>query len=122
MRLLAKVRELRHTALSKGDFKNKEPGRAYVWVNRDVNRQQHYQAMGYQICRNPDITCPWRTPEGTYVRGDLILYEIDAETHDAIKYISAERAVEGMTAPKQRFFDEAAKHNIPAKEIDRPRG
>lgn len=99
--LLAQVRMTREHALrNRGRVGNSKANRHYSWVNIDQHRQIEFQSQGYVICKDPDIKTDWRKEDGTHQRGDLILYEIDKELHEALKLDDELRAYEAVAAPK----------------------
>lgn len=105
--LLAKVKTLReNTNMRRGQITNPKPGKVYVWVNINENRQIEFQGMGYELCKDPDIKTRWRQSNGTHQRGDLILYQIDKDLHEAIKIDDELRSLDGIEAPKAAFHQQ----------------
>lgn len=116
--LLAKVRILREQSmLGKGQVKYGNPFKTYVWVNKNENRLNYYISMGYVICHDPKVATSWKQADGTHVRGDVILMEIDKDLHDAIKFDGELRAVESVGESKGMFEAYAASKGIPVKRI-----
>jgi hypothetical protein len=115
--LLAKVRTLReklHTNI--GDVEGKDPAKHYVWVNINDNRQITFQSLGYEVCRDPNIKSPWKKSDGTYVRGDLILYQIDKDLHEALELDSQLRALESVDGASEGFKAVAEREGVPVYE------
>ena len=115
--LLAKVRMMRETlAANQGMVGNMKPGKVYVWVHHSDNRQIHFQSMGYELCKDPDIKSNWRRTDGTHVRGDVVLYQIDKDLHEAIDLDSQLRAIEAIEGAKEGFKVVADRLGFPVYE------
>lgn len=100
--MLAKVKHLRaHALFGRGAVKKGNPAMHYIWVNINENRQVDFKSMGYDLCKDPTVETAWKRPDGTHQRGDLILYEIPKDLHEAIKADEILRAYEAVDAPKQ---------------------
>lgn len=111
LELLARVKTLReNTNMRRGSITNPKQNKIYVWVNINDNRQIEFQGMGYSLCKDPDIKTRWRTASGTHQRGDLLLYEIDKDLHEAIQVDNELRALEGIEAPKDAFQQTVQRH------------
>lgn len=108
--LLRKVRMRREHALyHRGRVEKGDPEKHYVWVNIHEHRQIEFQSAGYEIVRDPKVKTQWGKPDGTHQRGDLVLYSINKDMHEAIKLDDELRALEGVEAPKHAFASMLAK-------------
>lgn len=99
--LLARVRTTREHALAnRGTVTGLPSGKHAVWVNINEHRQIEFSAAGYELCKLPEVKSAWKKADGTHQRGDLILYIIDKELHEALKIDDELRALEAIAAPK----------------------
>ncbi len=115
--LLSKVRMIRETlASNQGMVDGMKPNKVYVWVHISDNRQIHYQSMGYELCVDPEIKSKWRRADFTHKRGDVILYQIDRDLHEAIEMEAQLRAVEAVEGAKEGFKAFAERQGVPVYE------
>ena len=111
--LLARVRERRARLLvNKGRVEGGDPKKVYVWINQRDERRTYFEGLGYTLCKDPHVKTQWGREDGTHHRGDLILYEIDRDTHEALKLDSQIRAVEQMASSRESFREFAAGSGI----------
>lgn len=121
--LLAKVRQIRaHALTDRGKVLNGKPDKAYIWSNIAEHTLVEFQGLGYQICKDPDVKTAWKKEDGTHVRGDLILMEVDRDLYDAIKADDELRALEAIEAPKNAFAATVARERAGEVYEPRPRG
>lgn len=100
--LLEKVKLLRERNMNRGaDLTNCNPAKVYMWVNIKEDRQHFFQAWGYTLVRGDTPTSPYKQPDGTHKRADVILYEIDREMYEAIQADNQLRGIEGIEGHKQ---------------------
>ena len=112
---LAKVRVLREKMLmNRGEVKGK-PDKMYCWVNVHESRRQWYEGLGWELCKDPSVHTEFKKEDGTHVRGDLILYQIDKETYELLNLDSELRGIEGIQGSKDEFLSFAESNRIPAK-------
>lgn len=111
MELLKRVKLTREHALySRGRVQSGRAEKHYVWVNTNEHRQIDFQSTGYALVRDDDkVKTQWLQPDGTHRRGDLILYSIDKDMHEAIKMDDQLRAYESIDAPKHAFASHVQK-------------
>lgn len=109
MDLLSRVRVNRERLVSdRGKVLNPKPGKHYVWVNSHVDRQTEYASLGYDLCRDPEIKtrAGQISEDGSHRRGDLVLYEIPTDLHEAMYLDNVIRGIELIEAPKEEFRNE----------------
>jgi hypothetical protein len=119
--LLRKVRETRSNALQeKGRVRSADPAKQlnpaihYAWVNRNEHRIVFFQALGYKIVNDAAVMTDWKREDGSHAYGDLILMEIDKETHEMMKLDSQLRALEGVEG-ESVFASFAQRAGIPVE-------
>lgn len=114
--LLAKVRTVRDGSLINRGLVVGDPLKQYVWVNVNTNRQMFFQNLGFQICRDETIqTSPlFKQSDGTYIRGDLILYEISKEVFDAMNDVAVIDGIQAIHGNQETFIGSAQGAGIPA--------
>jgi hypothetical protein len=98
--------------INKGEVKDGNPNKVYIWVNQKEDRRTFFEGLGYQLCTDPNVKTRWRKEDGTHRRGDLILYEIDRELHEIMQLDSQIRAVEQMASSKDSFLEFATGANV----------
>ena len=112
--LLARVRQTRAKLIfNRGEINGNKPNKEYSWVNRAEERIVFYKAMGYEICRDPDIKSAWRQEDGTHIRGDVILMEVDKEWHEALRLDEQDRAVSALEGKTDEFERDMARVGVP---------
>ncbi len=119
--LLAKIKVIRERINNNRGMVTGDPAKTYIWVNRDEHRRNYFEGLGYVMCREKDITKPvvksaWMREDGTHVRGDLILYEIDKDVAEALHMEEAMRALEAIEGPPVEFANFAERHGVPVYE------
>jgi hypothetical protein len=115
--LLSKVRMVREfLASNQGMVEGMKPDKIYVWVHISDNRQIHYQSMGYELCTDPEIKSKWKRSDGTHKRGDVILYQIDKDLHEAIDMEAQLRAIEAVEGAREGFKAFAERQGVPVYE------
>lgn len=110
------VRESMHRTMSEvvGD-----PDKEYVWVRHASERVQYFQALGYEITKNPAVQTKWRRDDGTHVRGDVILMEVDKDMKEAYEVLSDAASVEALQGSREEFINFAIQNRIPVEKIER---
>jgi|HubBroStandDraft_1064217.scaffolds.fasta_scaffold00148_7 hypothetical protein len=115
--LLQQVRVLREgLMLSRGKVEAGDPGFEYHWVNTREERQNYYQAMGWELVNNdsdPTVKTKWRKPDGTHVRGDVILYRIPKETFEAMALYNVLDGQDRTGAIEDSFFAKLESSGVP---------
>lgn len=121
LRLLAKVKVVRERMLFQmGEVRNGTPGFTYIWVTNDNQLRVRFHTMGYeQVTKgtDPDVVTDWKREDGTHLRGDVLLYRIPTDYHDAIKLEAQIRSKEALETTKDTFLGFAAREHIPAREL-----
>lgn len=113
--LLKKIRVNRDKMIqNRGAVTEGNPAMEYVWVNREATRQNHYRSQGYRVCKDSSVETAWKCADGTHVRGDLILYEIEKETYELLHIDEQMRAVELVEGVQPEFEDRLLERGIPA--------
>lgn len=111
--LRERVKVLRDGAMfDQGRIKTPNPAKQYCWVNIREERQTFYQALGWEVVRDPDIgTLFWKKDENRHRRADLVLYQIDRELFYAFE---AEKILRNLDltgdAADEAFALEMKKH------------
>jgi hypothetical protein len=85
-----------------------DPTKVYKGVNRNPARMTEYIGLGYQVCRRPHLT-PHQQEDGSHVRGDLILMEVDKDLYEALCQDSVIRGYEQIEGEKEKFADAVVK-------------
>lgn len=102
-RVLAKVAEIRaNTANQDASRVDGKPGMRYIWCGDHPDRRAHYESLGFKLCVDATVKTRWYS-NGIHKRGDTILYEIDADTYEAISLEPQLRAAEAIDAPMGDF-------------------
>lgn len=118
--LLARVRATKASLISQlSQIEGRSPTKHYSWVNRHEARVMTYRTMGYEICRDPNVKTQWRQSDGTHVRGDLVLMEIDQDLYEAWQYESERSAIEAVEAAQDTFREFAGRSGVPVYETSR---
>lgn len=120
MELLQKVRILREgLLLHRGKIDEGDPSKEYCWVNHRDDRQYYFQAAGWVLVTNdtgPNVRTKWRKPDGTHVRGDVILYQIDKEMFEAMQLLSVLEGQDRIAGVKDSFMTTLEKDGVPLYE------
>ena len=114
--LLSKVRVLRDKLKYRGAVEG-DPNKVYVWVSKDEATRTAFDGMGYTICKDATVKTSWLKGDNTHQRGDLILYEIPRDLHEAIKLSSELQSLEGDDA-ESLFLNFAQENRIPAEKLN----
>lgn len=117
--LLRKVRSTRERLYTMGAVTNQDPSKVYVWVANDDETQVRFVSLGYEVCKDPNISTSWKKEDGSHRRGDLILYQIDKDIYDALRTDSAIRAIEVLESPEDQFLQFAEKSGVPAHKLEK---
>jgi hypothetical protein len=124
-RLLEKVKALREGAMfqkgailpnSDGTIGN--PLKEYCWVNSKDDRRVTYEAMGWQVCKDPKVKTRWQKEDGTHVRADLVLYEIDKELFEAMMAYNQLRGIEAVEGNPEAFMAALDRDKVPAYKTE----
>ena len=122
VKLLQHARVVRDNARAvRGTVDGMKPSMVYVWVNVREERQIMFQNLGYELCKEPDVKSKWKKDDGTHRRGDLILYQIPKDLHEALKLDSEVRAIEDMDNSKESFLAFAERLSIPTYQPEERR-
>jgi hypothetical protein len=134
--LLREVREVRGQILLNpaGELRNTDPSRVYVWVNASPQRQVIFKSLRYRptvttvvkkVAKDKDgnatrrwdekvgVDSDWLCEDGFHRRGDLILYDVDKDWHDAIKKDDQIRALELTEGAEKEFEAFAERLGVP---------
>lgn len=114
--LLQKVRVNREASRNMRKVTGGNPAKQYVWINIHEQRQQYFQGLGYVMCKDPSVQTSWKRADSTHQCGDLILYEIDKDLHEAYKLDSALRGVESMEGSQEEFLAFAERNRVPVQK------
>lgn len=102
------------------------PGKAAYFAPKDDTREMgRLNYLGFTIVHDdpkaPAWTCNGMQADGTYIIGDVILMEIDADMYELIQqeYIDISEA-QRANAPRQ-FIDEAEAKGVPTFEVAKAR-
>lgn len=112
--LLQRARVVRENARAmRGSIQGMKPDLVYIWVNIREERQIYFQNLGYELCKDPEVVSKWKRDDGAHRRGDLILYQVPKDLHEALKLDSEIRAIEDMENSKDGFLAFAERLSIP---------
>jgi hypothetical protein len=113
--LLAKVKVLREGAMfNKGAVLEGNPAKQYCWVNCKDDRRVTYEAMGWEVVKDPAVKTRWRQEDGTHRRADLILYSIDKEMFEAMMAYNSLRGIEAVEGSEEMFLAALDRDKVPA--------
>lgn len=104
--LLRKARVVRDKLANRGsELTGQNPAKAYRWVNVREDRQTYFQALGWEVCRDPEVKSPFLQADGSHRRADVILYEMSKDFADALDADSALRGIEGIEGHQGAFIN-----------------
>jgi hypothetical protein len=113
LRLLSKVQQLRDNQMRAGEVIG-DPNKVYRWVNHRDERQLFFQVLGYELCKDTKLKCPVKQQaDGTWHRGDLILYQIDKELQEELDAVRELKSIEALEGSEMSFQQAAARENVP---------
>lgn len=108
------------------------PGRHYFWGPRgDSNELDRLDLIGYRIVREsnakdilagkaqPKVQAAGLREDGTFVLGDVILLDCDAEVYEFLMLDVEQRSNQQQHAAKDNFVFEAEKTGVPTFEVDK---
>ncbi len=111
--LLAKVKVLRDGLLINRGKIVGDPTKEYKWVNINPDRQLYFQGLGWmKVDADCDVTTSYQRDDGTHIRGDLILYQIDKEMAMALHEYDVIMGLERVNGARDGFINEAQKMGI----------
>jgi len=121
-KLLADVHVIHENATRNlGALLNGDPSKAYVWVRNSPETIASRMGMGYEVVKDgkdkrnkPTVQSVWRKPDGSFVRGDLILMSADKQRHDALKLYSELKAVQNLRQSRAPILQTARQAGIRA--------
>lgn len=103
--LLRKARVVRDRLANRGsELSGQNPASAYIWVNVREDRQTYFQALGWEICRDPKVSSPFKQADGSHRRADVILYQMSRDFYEALEADSALRGIEGIEGQQSAFI------------------
>jgi hypothetical protein len=113
-RLLAKIKTIRDAVLvNRGEVRGEET-KLYRWVNLKAERQLWFQTVGWtKVGAQDPVETLYKQDDGTHVRGDLILYQIDKEFGEALHLFDVVRGVEMVEGAKESFEATAEREGVP---------
>ena len=114
--LLKRVRVLKDKARNRLEVQGGDSSKIYVWVHNSEVRRQYFESLDYKVCRDPNVNTRWKREDGTHTCGDLILFEIDKELHEASELESLYRAMEAIEGSQSEFLAFAERNRIPVPE------
>lgn len=111
--LLKRVRLARGRVTS-GEIEvtGKKPHMHYSWVNVHPDRVMHFETLGYEVCRDPDVVSRFKQEDNSHRRFDLVLMQCTKEWYEALESEAEIRAIEGIESPKQEFRGFAEQNNV----------
>lgn len=110
--LLSKVRVRRENLLA-GSRVEGRADKEYCWVNQREERQLFFQAMGWELVKDKEVKSSYMRPDGTHVRADLILYQIDKDMYEAIQADRELRSIEALEGVEEGFQTSANRQGAP---------
>lgn len=118
MALLAKVKTVRDAILvNRGAIRGPDT-MEYRWVNQKDERQLSFQSLGWKkvTAEDTEVETQYRQPDGTHVRGDLVLYQIDKEFAEALHLYDVLKGTEMIEGHKSAFRTAANRVGAPTFE------
>lgn len=112
--LLARARVVRDTLGKRNtEITGQRPDKVYMWVNVKEERQITFQAMGWTLCTDPDVTSAFKQADNTHRRADVVLYEIDRDFYEALEADNILRGIEGIEQAESSFVTTLLKDRVP---------
>lgn len=117
MALLAKVKTVRDAILvNRGAIRGLDT-MEYRWVNQKDERQLSFQSLGWKKVTDEDeVETQYKQADGTHVRGDLVLYQIDKEFAEALHLYDVLKGTEMIEGHKSAFKTAATRVGAPTFE------
>lgn len=102
---------------------NGDPNKHYYWARKnDPAEMARLEWLGHEIVHDdpkaPRIKAAGLQQDGTYVLGDVILMQIDAEINEFLDMENARRARELIEGAKNDFVADAKSKEVPTFERD----
>lgn len=102
-------------------------GKAGYWARKDDEHELgRLEYLGFSIVHDNPAAPAWKAnggrEDGTYVVGDVILLEIDAETYDFLLNENVERGRQMIDGASDAFKDAAATQQVPTFDVTKPKG
>jgi len=100
-------------------------GKAGYWARKDdVNEMGRLDYIGFTIVRDDPKNPAWRAnglkEDGTYIVGDVILMEIDAEVYDFLLNENVERGRQMVEGASAEFKAQAERQGVPTFDVSKP--
>lgn len=118
--LLKKVKSIREgIMLNRGAVMKGDLSKDYMWVNVRDDRRIFFEQLGFELVKvdpkAPTVVTQWKPKEdGTIVRGDLILYQIDKEMLEAIQIYNESRGLELTENSGEDFETMLGRFGVPS--------
>jgi hypothetical protein len=102
-------------------------GKAGYWARKDdANEMGRLEYIGFIIVHDDPKQPIWKAngakEDGTYIIGDVILMEIDAETYEFLLNENVERGRQMIEGASESFKSEAARQGVPTFDVSKPKG
>lgn len=121
MALLARVRVMKENSRSgvTVPLKDADPAYVYLWAYNHPDRIAQLNNKDYEIVgKNDKVSSAFKKPDGTHVRGDVILLRCKKETAEAFGLLAELDAIEQLGS-KSDFENFAAQRGIPLFTVQR---
>ena len=100
-------------------------GKAGYWARiNDAPEMGRLEYLGFKIVRDDPKHPAWKAngskEDGTYVIGDVILMEIDADIYEFLLHENVERGREMIEGASESFKMEAQRQGVPTFDVSKP--
>lgn len=97
-------------------------GKAGYWARKDdVNEMGRLEYIGFTIVRDNPKAPVWKAnglkEDGTYIVGDVILMEIDADLYEFLLQENVERGRQMIEGAGESFKQEAERQGVPSFDV-----
>jgi hypothetical protein len=119
--LLARVRVMKENARSgvAVPLKDTDPGYVYLWAFNHPDRIAQLSNKEYELVgKNDKVSSAFKKPDGTHVRGDVILMRCKKETAEAFGLLAELDSIEQLGS-KSDFENFAVQRGIPLFAVQR---
>ena len=100
-------------------------GKAAYWARKDdANEMGRLEYLGFRIVHDDPKKPTWKAngarDDGTYIVGDVILLEIDAELYEFLLDENVQRGRQMIEGASASFKQEAARQGVPTFDVTKP--
>jgi len=100
-------------------------GKAAYWARKDdAPEMGRLEYLGFSIVKDDPKNPAWKAnggkEDGTYIIGDVILMEIDADIYEFLLNENVERGRQMIEGAAEGFKNEAARQGVPTFDVSKP--